>query len=275
MMSPVTAIAQVLDAIQAAKAGGKGFCTNFFPAQAKLQAWIDHGELVGELRGHAAFFARRDRGFWHLYFCAPDLGTVRAEFGTLSNLQTEPLAIDLVGAEASLQDLVQVVRSAGFRPYHRLIRLARGGQPSPLLSSPGGVQVVFADEGDGQAVLDLIEGSFDRYADQLPMPYEIQAAIQARQILTTQCDGTLAGLLFFETQGLTSTIRYWVVAQGFRSRRCGSALIRHYFASQNAARRFILWVTADNENAVTKYQHYGYHPDGLIDCVFVNDLIRA
>jgi ribosomal protein S18 acetylase RimI-like enzyme len=121
----------------------------------------------------------------------------------------------------------------------------------------------------------LLESAFDRYADQLPRAYEIEGAIAARQIMAIKCDGVLAALLYFETQGFTSTVRYWVVAEGFRSKRFGAALMRHYFASQAAVRRFILWVTADNENAVQKYRHYGYSPDGLVDHVLVNPMIRS
>ena len=44
-MSPVTASSQVFDAIQKAKTGASAFCTNFFPVQAKLEGWINHGEL--------------------------------------------------------------------------------------------------------------------------------------------------------------------------------------------------------------------------------------
>ena len=102
------------------------------------------------------------------------------------------------------------------------------------------------------------------------MLYEIEAAIAARQILAIKCEGVLAALLFFESQGFTSTIRYWVAAERFRAQRFGSLLMRHYFAAQSAVRRFILWVTADNDNAVLKYRHYGYVPDGLIDHVLVN-----
>jgi ribosomal protein S18 acetylase RimI-like enzyme len=126
---------------------------------------------------------------------------------------------------------------------------------------------------DRQAILDLLNRSFDHYADQIPMPYEIDAAIEGRQVLAIKADGALAALLFFETQGFTSTVRYWVVVDEFQSRGFGSALIRHYFAAQSAVRRFILWVTIDNENAVQKYRHYGYAPDGLADHVLVNSMI--
>jgi len=273
-MRPVTTAAQVLDAMQRAKAGASAYCTNFFPAQPKLQGWIEHGELLGEFRDRSAFFARKDRDFWHWYFCAPDVETLQREMGELPFLRIERAAVDLVGSEASLGGLVRVAGGAGFRPYARLLRLARAGQPGPADAGNEASEVVCADKADRQAVIDLLETSFDRYADQLPMSYEIEAAIEARQILVVKREGTVGALLFFETQGLTSTIRYWVVGQRFRSYRLGSVLMRHYFAAQNAARRFILWVTAANEDAVLKYQHYGYHPDGLVDHVLVNEMIR-
>jgi hypothetical protein len=274
-MNPVTAVSDVFDAIQGAKAGASAFCTNFFPIQGRVQAWIDHGELLGEIRDRAAFFLRKDRDFWHLYFCAADRVTLQTELASLPAPKVERVVVDLVGNEAGLQDMVGLVESVGFRRYARLLRLARAGQPGPPQSSSEGTEVVSADKADCRGIIDLLERSFDAYADQLPMPYEIEAAIAARQILAVKSEGTLAALLFFETQGLTSTIRYWVVAERFRSHRFGSALVRHYLAAQSAVRRFILWVTANNEDAVQKYRHYGYVPDGLTDYVLVNQIVRS
>jgi hypothetical protein len=274
-MSPVTRLSQVVDAIQGAKAGAPAFCTNFFPTQSKLQAWIDHGELLGEFRDRSAFFTRKDRDFWHLYFYAPDAATLEREIAALAALKEERVTVDLVGSEASLGNLISAVGSAGFRPYTRLLRLARGSQSSEPQCPTDVAEVVWANATDCQAILDLLESSFDRYADQLPMPYEIEEAIKARQVLVVKSDGAIAALLFFETQGFTSTIRYWVVADRFRSHHFGSALMRFYFSTQTAVRRFILWVTAENENAVLKYRHYGYNPDGLVDRVLVNEMIRT
>jgi ribosomal protein S18 acetylase RimI-like enzyme len=273
-MSPVSTVSQVFDSIQGAKAGAPAFCTNFFPTQSKLQGWIDQGELLGERRDRSAFFLRKDRDFWHLYFCAPDLATLQQEVTALPVLKTERVTIDLVGSEAVLGELLNVVGAAGFRRYARLIRLVRAGQPAQPQSSADGTEVLCADKSDCPAIINLLEGSFDRYADQLPALYEIEAAVAARQVLAVKRQGILAALLFFETQGFTSTVRYWVVDQRFRSHRFGSALMRHYLAAQSAVRRFILWVTADNEDAVLKYRHYGYAPDGLIDHVLVNEMIR-
>jgi hypothetical protein len=57
--------------------------------------------------------------------------------------------------------------------------------------------------------------------------------------------------------------------------RFGAALMRRYFASQDAVKRFILWVAADNDNAIKKYEHYGYVADGLVDLVLANEMIHA
>src|SRR5712672_1845627 len=269
-MSPIRTVSQVLEAIQQAKAGATAFCTNFFPAQAKLQAWIDHQELFGEARGHSAFFFRRDRDFFHFFFSAASGSVLQQELATLPELKTERLVADVVGNDATLGGVLGWLESAGFRRYRRLSRLTRPAQPDQPRTSTAGAQVVWAEPTDRQAILDLLDRSFDHFADQIPMPYEIDAAIEGRQVLAIKADGVLGALLFFETQGFTSTVRYWVVANEFQSRGFGSALIRHYFAAQSAVRRFILWVTVNNENAVQKYRHYGYAPDGLNDHVLIN-----
>jgi ribosomal protein S18 acetylase RimI-like enzyme len=274
-MIPVQAIGGVFDAIQQVKAGAPAFCTNFFPVQRKLQEWVEHGELLVENRGEAAFFLRQDRDFWHFYFCARDAVAFRRDITALADLKTRRLTADLVGSEEALRDVISVLASAGFRPYARLQRMARAGGPMVPQASAGDAPVTLAEQADGPAVLGLLETAFDRFADQLPLLREIEAAIAARQILAVKVDGFLAAVLFFETQGFTSSVRYWAVAAQFRARRLGAVLMRRYLESHNAVRRFTLWVVADNRNAIEKYRHYGYEPDGLVDHVLVNELIAV
>jgi ribosomal protein S18 acetylase RimI-like enzyme len=274
-MTPVGATSEVFEAIQKVKAGAPAFCTNFFPVEKKLQAWIEHGELSAELCGQAAFFFRKDRDFQHFYFCAADAASFAREIGVLPELKAEKLATDLVGNEAALAELLAALEGAGFRRLTRLQRMARVNKPHAFQAPPGEAQVIFAEKTDSAAVLELLDASFNRYADQLPLPYEIEAAIEGRQIVVVKSGGKLAALLFFETQGFTSTVRYWAVAGAFRSLRLGSVLMRHYFETHAAVRRFNLWVESGNQNAIQKYEHYGYAADGLIDHVLVNGMIHA
>jgi hypothetical protein len=272
-MRPVTAVTEVFEALQRAKTGASAFCTNFFPVPSKLQGWIEHGELLEEARDGSVFFFRKDLDFWHLYYCSSNVPALQRDITTLSALNSERVAIDLVGTEVSLVAVLNAVESCGFRRHARLLRLARANQPVEPAAAADSAAVRWADDTDFPAIMALLEKSFDRYADQLPAPYEMEAAVSARQVLAVNWEGVLAALLFFENQGLTSTVRYWVVDQRFRSHRFGSALMRQYLRTQSAVRRFILWVTADNDDAVVKYRHYGYLPDGLIDHVLVNEMI--
>jgi ribosomal protein S18 acetylase RimI-like enzyme len=274
-MTTVTAINDVLNAIQQVKAGAPAFCTNFFPAQRKLQEWVEHGELLCEVRGEAAFFLRKDRDFWHFYFCARDTAALRREIGLVMDLKKSRLTADLVGNEEAVREASEALTSAGFRPYARLQRMAQAGGKIEAAVGADDAAVTWAEPGDAPAALELLESAFDRFADQLPFLREIEAAIAARQILAVKAEGRLAALLYFETQGFASVVRYWAVAAEFRARRLGAALMRRYLEAHSAVRRFTLWVVSENRNAIDKYRHYGYEPDGLIDHVLVNQLISA
>ena len=273
-MTQIRTVDEVFAAIQQVKAAAPAYCTNFFPVQKKLQGWIEHGELKCESRNGAAFFLKQDRDLQHFYFCAASVAALQGELRNLPVLKSERVVTDLVGSEAALSELLGTLEAAGFRRYSHLQRMARASQPSPAAATGNDALVGFAEATDRQAILDLLDNSFDHCADQLPMPYEIDAAIEAKQVFAIKCDGELAAMLFFETQGFTSTVRYWVVAERFQSKRLGASLIRHYFATQSAVKRFILWVVATNENAVKKYQHYGYAADGLIDQDSLREDIR-
>jgi hypothetical protein len=274
-MSPVQSAGEVLEAIQKVKAGATAFCTNFFPVKSKLESWVAHDELTAEARDGVTFFLRKDRDFAHLYFCAANPSAFGREIRQLSASRRHKLAIDIVGAETSLTELLGLAEQGGFRRYSRLVRLSRVASPVTPTSVQSAAGIDVATKGDAPEILRLIEGSFDRFADQLPTLYEIEAAIAARQISIIKQNDQIAALLFFETQGLSSTIRYWLVSERFHSRGFGSILIRDYFVSQPAVRRFILWVTATNQNAIQKYQHYGYVPDGLVDHVLVSQPVTS
>lgn len=273
-MRPAQTVAEVFDAIQQAKLGAIEYLTNFFPVEKRLTEWLTRSELSVITRSGSAFLFRKDRDFQHLYFSAPSRLALQEALRALEELKTEPLVLDIVGKEAALTDLLLCWQGSGFRNYTKLVRLVRLAaiEVEPARTK---VRVEFAVAADAAAILQLLEAQFDSYGEQIPLLYELEAAIAAQQILIVRQGRELAGLLFFETQGVSSTLRFWTVGANFQGLGIGSALMRHYFISQTSVKRFGLWVAADNENAVQKYQHYGYKPDGLVDYVLVNSLIRS
>jgi len=225
----------------------------------------------------AVFFFRKDRDFEHFYFCAADAAALERELAALPQISSARLTLDLVGSEAAIQPQIDILQKSGFKPHARLMRLSRSAQAGATAAPqvPKDFMLGIADESDSAEVLKLIETCFNPLADQLPAPYEMQDAVADRQIIVVKQSGKVGAALFFETQGLTSVLRYWVVAEPFRSQKLGSALMQRYFKSQDGVVRFILWVSAANTDALPKYEHFGYKPDGLVDQIMTSAVIAA
>jgi hypothetical protein len=274
-MRPVCTVDEVFQGIQSAKSGAVDFRTNFFPVRERLHLWIAHGELASVDCQGVTFFFRKDRDFWHFYFCATSLASLQREATTLSELKTEPMVTDLVGSEPGLGEMSALLQCAGFRSYARLQRMARAVRWEESRSVCEGLQVGLAEKSDGAAILNLLERSFNHYAEQLPTQAEVELAIERQQIFAVKIAANVAGILFFETHGVTSSLRFWVVDERFRTYRAGSALMLYYFKTQRTVRRFTLWVNTENANAILKYGHYGYAQDGLMDHVLANKMIPS
>lgn len=275
-MKLVTDATQVLSAIQTVKSAGAGFSTNFFAAPQKIKEWIEHAELFSDLRDEAALLFRKDRDFWHLYFTAVNNSALLRELQNTPALNSVPLMVDLIGREASLGELVKLFECTGYRRYTHLFRMAFLPSSGPSRNAtPTEAQVTWASSVDCVNILDLLGLSFDRYAEQLPALHEIETAVANRQIFVAKHGEQLAGLLFFETHGFTSLLRYWLVAPEFRDQHFGSMLMHRYLTDQANVRRFILWVITDNAAAIRKYRHYGFAPDDLVDHVLANARIPA
>jgi len=277
-MRPISSVDQVFAAIQQVKGSATAFITNFYPVRAKLETWIEHETLNMVAGTGAAFFFRKDRDFEHLYFCAADAAALERELAALPQINSDRLTLDLIGSEAAIQPQIDILQKVGFKAHTRLMRLSRAAQSgaaSPASQLPKSSQLTIADECDSAEILKLIETCFNPLADQLPAAYELQDAIADRQILVVKQEGKVAGALFFETQGLTSQLRYWVVAEASRGQHVGSALMQRYFKSQDGVVRFVLWVSAANTDALPKYEHFGYKPDGLVDQVMTSAAIAT
>ena len=46
-------------------------------------------------------------------------------------------------------------------------------------------------------------------------------------------------------------------------------LIRAMFRACSATRQTLLWVVESNDNAIAKYEHYGFRRDGLVDHIMI------
>jgi GNAT superfamily N-acetyltransferase len=126
-----------------------------------------------------------------------------------------------------------------------------------------------ASGSEASQILGLLEASFDRYAEQLPDTSEIAAAIADQNVLVVRDGARIAGVLYFERTGFTACVRYWLVGPAYQNRKLGARLMRSFFGRCSGVTRSLLWVLADNDNAIKRYGHYGFKPDGLADLTMI------
>jgi ribosomal protein S18 acetylase RimI-like enzyme len=268
-MVPVTDGSQIAQAIRQVRQGGRGFVTNFFAGRKQIESWVSRNALSCLRTGRCLWILRRDRDFQHLFYFAADVGALDEGLKALNEARNGAiLAIDLVGRRDDVRSLADLFRGHGFADQAVLIRMSRQANSNLPDESDRG-EVGFAGPADAPAILELLERLFDRFSKQIPDLDEIRDAISRNSILVCRQGMAIAGLLFFETAGLTSTLRYWCVDATFREQRVGSRLITSFFRVCRASKSIVLWVYAENDNAIRRYRHYGFQDEETVDQILI------
>jgi len=265
----VSSYAHCQDAVAAVKRGASRYLTNFFAERSKVETWIANGDLGIFSLGEACIFAREDRFFTHLYFCAGSQDGLARILGAYTSGINRTLTVDLLGSADQVRELGRYFADHGFSDYANLKRMAKVCARNQYGNTSKEEDVSFALECDAARIQAMMEEAFDPLKENLPYETEVLMAIQDQQVLSVKDGRSVRGILFFENVGMSSTLRYWLVAPEARDGGVGGRLIREYFRTSPEARRFLLWVLDDNEGAIRKYEHYGYKVDGLCDRVMV------
>jgi ribosomal protein S18 acetylase RimI-like enzyme len=246
--------------------------SNLFADEAKVDFWIaDEQKVKYVVIGNSLFIFREDRGFFHIYFCSSSQDDLDKD---LADLQPQSAAwvVDLVGNHSQINSLENLFSSHNFSPYASLKRLvlsAPAAEGKPDASYVGHENVELAALSDADQLLKLLETSFDPLKEQIPFKRELVLGIEKGSILVVRKDQVLAGLLYHETMGITSILRYWLVSEHYRNRGIGSVLMSRYLSLYPNVKRFMLWVLTDNVDAISKYRHYGFKEDSLVDIVMI------
>jgi GNAT superfamily N-acetyltransferase len=271
-MEPADGSARLLQAIQRIKQGAAAFTTNLFAGQEQIESWIERGDLFHVERNGSMLILRRDRDFHHLYHVAAGNQELSGAIALLDEVPVPGgvLVADLVGRPEEVSTTSGIYAANGFREYTSLVRMVRLAQ-SALPESPEDAEAVLASVDDVPDISCFLEKLLDRFRDQIPEPSAIRTAAGHGSIIIVRRGGPLAGLLFFETAGLTSVLRYWYVASRFRSQGIGAQLIRAYFRRCRSVKRILLWVVSDNADAIAKYEHYGFRRECLVDRIMISE----
>jgi RimJ/RimL family protein N-acetyltransferase len=268
-MRPVGDAGEFREALQRVKVGARSFTTNIYATPEAINGWIARGALLLEERQGSLLLLRRDQDFHHLYYAAPDGTSLdRALSDDAASWRGGTVTVDLVGREVDILPIVEAFRSAGFHRHASLTRMFRMADPAAP-DTHDDPEVVKATSTDAPAVHDFLARLLDPYAEQLPEVDELRTAASRGGLLLVRRGADLGGILFFETTGLTSVLRYWFVNDRFRDQGIGARLIKTFFRTCQSSKRIVLWVISDNHDSIAKYQHYRFRPEGLVDHVMI------
>lgn len=208
---------------------------------------------------------RRDRELDRVYHVAASLEALQSALAEV--VAPGPLVADVIGGNRDLPAVTAAYESNGFQPYRRLVRMVRAGGDAGL-SGQCAEPVRQAGAADAREVYEFLHRLLDPWSDQPPSLDEIRRAVEAGGVIISRPE-KISGALIFETIGVTSILRYWYVEPGLRDRGTGGALLRAMLRACRESRRILLWVRADNDDAISRYARHGFRMEGLADQILI------
>ena len=114
-----------------------------------------------------------------------------------------------------------------------------------------------------------LKDNFDPLSEQLPSVDELRDYIERKQVLVIKDGSNLCGFIIFEVTGMTWYLRYWFTSSEYRNQGIGAKLLKSSLFMAKDTKRQILWVISDNENAIKRYEHYGFKRELMNDYVLI------
>jgi ribosomal protein S18 acetylase RimI-like enzyme len=274
-MISVSSVDIVLGLIKKIRQYKKGYYTNFFLDIPKIELWVSLQLIEYEEVEETVFLLRKNSGFDNLFFITTDISILSRDIGLLHKMYSEStFIVDLVGNYNQISGIKDLLEKRGFYIYTTLVRMSKVTQNDDNYRYDP-KYISYADGQRGSEVYKMLVEFFDPFAEQIPLPEEIIKWSDSNSILVFSDDhSTIQGFLIFELTGQTSYLRYWFVHPDHREKKIGSELIRSFFYESRNSKRKLFWVIESNENAIKRYEHWGFKKEELFDFVMINKNIK-
>ena len=251
-----------------AEARDKGhMVSNFFPDEKRMTRWCANGTFAYEELGETTFLVRRQETFSTLYFLSSSAEALAKDVTALTTENNlGRLVVDVLGRDNMREPVEVVFKSVGFNVLTTLQRMSRR-TPTEKYVCESGIDV--ANESDAITIHRLLTENFIAEEEQIPCLEEVQNWIGREEILIArgESENEIKGFTIFDLAPATLYLRYWFVSPDERGKGLGGKLMRSMFAAGMNTKRQYFWVKTDNENAIKRYQHYGFEFESLKDTV--------
>lgn len=270
----VTEAGVLQEAIGQIKRGGSDFTISLFASKNKIETWTAERTLWMFRREGALLIQRHDGNLLRIYHVASDQPSLSAALGEFVKLTPNHIMVaDIVGR---LRDVVPIARAyeeRGFEIHAQLLRMHRSGIHSATMNAVADVEL--ASIHDVSNLRSFMERWLDPLSEQIQSIAELREAVVSEGVLVVREGDGLSGMLIHETTGQSTVLRYWHVAAHCHGNGIGSRLMHAFLARCATSRRVVLWVLSSNDDAISKYSHYGFSEDGMIDNIMVRQPEQA
>lgn len=264
-MDKIVSHEQLLGFIHEIRALRQGFVTNFYWDEKRHSYWVERGEFFFVQFVKCYLLVHKNPCFCNLFYIATDLEHAAESVKRITF--EHDCVVDMIFKDGNLGE--ESFHKAGFEPYCHLYRMSHIGQ----LQSEEWYRdscVQFADENCVPSIHVLLNENFDYLCEQLPSLQELSDFVKTNEVLVVKKSTTICAFLIFQLSGTTSWyLRYWYTRPGYRDIGLGSKLLKSALLLGKSTRRQQLWVKADNENAIKRYEHYGFRKEKLNDYVMI------
>lgn len=272
-MEKVESIEQLKELIAYVRNLRQGFVTNFYLDEEKHAAWIRTGEFQYDKWEDTVFLLfdhysqDNEKYFTNMFYIST------SEDAMLARLKEYPkkyiydlYVLDIVGRDSMCLPLVEKFKT--MRGYNdaTLVRMTRINGERVNGEWTNG-ECVYAKREDVGMADELLHTHFDEQMEQLPLVEELEKMIEQKHVLLSMREGKVAGMLLFDLNATTLYLRYWLVLPEYRNQGVGSELLRQFLWEGRETKRQILWVNEANENAIVRYEHYGFKKENMYDYI--------
>lgn len=241
--------------------------TNFFPDELRMSPWCANETLSCGEAGKTTFLVHDQGSFSNLYFLSEKVECMREDVGEfLKTRGDERLVVDVLGPDCMRISLEEALSANGFSVQTVLQRM---GRKTPAEAVKADAAVVDATDADVAKVKALLDEYFNAEQEQLPTADELKWWVERGELkIVRHDDGGVVGFVIYDLSHAQLYLRYWFVHPEVRGKGLGGKLMRTMFAAAVQTKRQYFWVKTDNENAIIRYQHYGFELEPMKDSVW-------
>ena len=243
----------------------KGYVTNFYWDPNKHPYWLASGLLEYEKTEECVLMFHDSGAFTNLYYIATDFDAVANMLNSIK-FQND-LVVDIV-CKGDGSDVVDAFKKMGFESYRDLYRMCHIGQivQHDWFRDPS---VVNGNKDDAAKVLEILNKDFDPLCEQIPSLKELEDFAERGELSVIKEKNNICGFLIAEITGVTWYLRYWYTSPDYRNQGIGARLLRTSLINGITTKRQIFWVLSDNDNAIKRYEHYGFSKENVNDYVLI------